>query len=254
MLPVLQLGPFALQTYPLALILAGWVALSVAARAAKRLGLDPDHVHNAGLYGFIAAVVGGRLAHVLTYWPAYRTQPLEIFGFNTTAFLLWPAIIAGLAIIGWYIYRHLLPLVTMLDAFAPGLLVGLAIAALGAFLAGRNPGSPSALPWAVDQWGVLRHPVQLYEALALLAVAALVWQMLRRGARSGAPFLAALAGYGLVIWFVEAFRAAETAATMAGGFRTAQVIGLALALAALLGCRALAPSRAATAEEPVPEM
>lgn len=254
MLPVLQLGPFALQTYPLALILAGWVALSVSARAAKHLGLDPDHIHNSGLYGFVAAVIGGRLAHVAVYWPAYRTQPLEIFGFNTTAFLLWPAIIAGLAVVGWYIYRHRLPLVTMLDAFAPGLLVGLAIAAFGAFLAGRNPGALSSLPWAVNQWGVLRHPVQLYEALALLAVAALVWRMLRRGARSGAPFLAALAGYGLVIWFVEAFRAAETAGTMAGGFRTAQVIGLALALVALFGFRALATSSAAAAEEPAPEI
>jgi phosphatidylglycerol---prolipoprotein diacylglyceryl transferase len=141
----------------------------------------------------------------------------------------------------------------MLDAFAPGLLVGLAIAAFGAFLAGRNPGAPSSLPWAVAQWGILRHPVQLYEALALLAVTALVWRMLRRGARAGAPFLAALVGYGLVTWLVEAFRAAETAATMLGGLRTAQVLGLLLALAALVGFRALATETDSLPEQPAPE-
>mgnify|MGYP001046629494 CR=1 FL=1 len=87
MLPVLQLGPFAVQTYPLALVLAGWLALAMGARAAKWLGLDGDHVYNAGLYGLLAGVIVGRLAHVLAFWPAYRSQPLEIFGFNTTAFL-----------------------------------------------------------------------------------------------------------------------------------------------------------------------
>jgi phosphatidylglycerol:prolipoprotein diacylglycerol transferase len=252
MLTTLQLGPFVLPTYPLALILAGWLTLAVAARAAKHLGLDPDHLYNAGLYGFIAAVIGGRLAHVLVYWQAYRAQPLEIFGFNTTAFLLWPAVIAGLFVAGLYIYRRRLPLMLMLDAFAPGLLVGLAVAAAGAFLAGRNPGAASTLPWAVEQWGIRRHPVQLYEALALLAVAALVWSMIRRGARSGTPFLAALAGYGLAIWLVEAFRAAEATATVFGGFRAGQVLGLLLALVALVGFRSLQPPANARAEEPAP--
>lgn len=251
MLTTLQLGPFVLPTYPLALILAGWLTLAVAARAAKRLGIDPDHLYNAGLYGFIAAVIGGRLAHVAVYWQAYRTQPLEIFGFNTTAFLLWPAVLAGLAVVGFYIYRRRLPLMVMLDAFAPGLLVGLSVAAVGAFLAGRNPGAASALPWAVEQWGVRRHPAQLYEAFALLLVAALVWSMIRRGARPGTPFLAALAGYGLIVWFVEAFRAPELTATMAGGLRAGQVAGLALALIALVAFRYLAgPQRAEADESP----
>ena len=104
MLPVLQLGPFAIQTYPLALVLAGWLALAVGARAAKWLGLDGDHIYNAGLYGLLAGIIAGRLAHVLAFWPAYRSQPLEIFGFNTTAFLLWPAICGAVAVAGWYIY------------------------------------------------------------------------------------------------------------------------------------------------------
>jgi phosphatidylglycerol:prolipoprotein diacylglycerol transferase len=253
MLPVFQLGPLALPTYPLALILAGWVALSVAGRAAKRLGVDPDHIYNAGLYGFIAAVIGGRLAHVVAYWSAYRSQPLEIFGFNTTAFLLWPAILAGLAVAGWYVYRRRLPLAPMLDALAPGLLVGLAIASTGAFLAGRNPGAESSLPWAIEQWGLRRHPVQLYEAVALLAVAAVVWNMIGRGARQGAPFLCALAGWGLVTWFVEAFRATELAATMAGGIRLMQVIGLVIALAALLGFRALASTPDSLPDQSAPD-
>lgn len=239
MLPVLQIGPFAVQTYPLALVLAGWVALAVGARAARWLGLDGDHIYNAGLYGLLAGVIVGRFAHVLVFWPAYRSQPLEIFGFNTTAFLLWPGILAAVAVAGWYIYRRQLPLTAMLDAFAPGLLCGLAAAAIGALLTGRNPGAAANVPWSVNLWGVERHPVQIYEAIALLMAAAYVLHLIRQGSRGGAPALTALLGYGLTLWFLEAFRSTEVTTTVLVGLRLGQVLGLALAVLALVGLRYL---------------
>lgn len=243
MLPVLQIGPLAIQTYPLALLLAGWLALSVSGRAARRLGMEDDHVYNAGLYALIASVIAARFGHVIVYWQAYRTQPLEIFGFNTQAFLFWPGLIAAFAMGGWYIRRHRLPLVRFLDALAPGLLVGLALAAVGALLAGRAPGAAAELPWSVNLWGVRRHPGQLYEAAALLGSAAIVIAMIRRGGPAGMPALVALLGYGLTRWLLEPFRAESV--TILGGVRLAQVVGLGLALIALVALRKLAkPSSA----------
>jgi len=247
MLPVLQLGPFAIQTHPLALLLAGWLGLTVAGKAAKRLGLDEDHVYNAGLYALIAGVVAARFAHVIVYWQAYRTQPLEIFGFNTQAFVLWPGLVAALAVGGWYVYRHKLPLLRFLDALAPGLLTGVAVASAGALLTGRTPGAPAELPWSVNLWGVRRHPSQIYEALALLGVTVLVLQMIRRGSAPGMPFLTALLGYGLVRWLLEPFHAES--ALLPGGLRTAQVVGLVLALLALWGIRRLLSGRAGNVSE-----
>jgi phosphatidylglycerol---prolipoprotein diacylglyceryl transferase len=240
MLPVLQIGPLAIQTYPLALVVAGWVALAIGARAARQMGINGDHVYNAGLYGLVGGVLAARLAHVIAFWPAYRSQPLEIVGFNTTAFLLWPGVIAGLAVAGWYIYRRRLPLITMLDALAPGLLVGLAIAAVGALLTGRNPGAPADLPWSIMLWGVRRHPVQLYEALGLLAVGLFVLDVIRGGSRRGVPALIALLGWGLVEWLVEAFRSPEVTSTLLGGLRLGQVVGLVAAIVALIALRYLA--------------
>ncbi len=242
MLPVLQIGPLSLPTYPLALLLAGWIALEVGARVARRLGVDGDHVYNAGLYGLVAGVVAARLGHVIAYWPAYRSQPLEIFGFNTGAFMLWPGVIAALAVAGWYIYRRRLSFAKMLDAIAPGLLTGVSVAMIGALLAGRAYGAPTDLPWAVHLWGVTRHPSQAYEAFAALAVAGLTLRMIRQGSRSGAAALIALAGYGLSRWLLEPFRAAEVSPLILGGLRAAQVWGLAVALGALAGLRALARS------------
>jgi phosphatidylglycerol:prolipoprotein diacylglycerol transferase len=240
-LPILQLGPLAIPVYPLALLLAVWAALAVGAWAARRTGLDGDHLYNAGLYGLVAGLVAARLGHVIAYWSAYRTQLLEIFGFNTRAFLFWPGMIAALAVAGWYVYRHRLSLVKVLDALAPGVLVGIAIVDLGALLAGLNPGAPAHLPWAVSLWGVARHPSQAYEALAVLAVTGLVIWMIVRGSRPAAAAVVALCGYGLSRWLLEPFRAES--ATILGGLRLAQLLGLAAALIGLWGLGRLAPRK-----------
>ncbi len=220
-------------------MLAGWLALAIGARTARRVGLDGDHIYNAGLYGLVAGVLAARFAHVVAFWPAYRSQPLEIFGFNTTAFLLWPGVIAALIVAGWYLYRRRLLLAPVLDAFAPGLLIGLAIAAIGALLTGRNPGAPADLPWSVILWGVRRHPVQIYEALGLLAVAVFGLRGVRSEGAAGASFLTAALGGGLVEWLVEAFRSPDVSPVLFGGLRLIQVLGLAAALLALLGLRYL---------------
>ena len=242
MLPVIQLGPLSLPTGPLALLLAVWAALAVGAWAARREGLNGDDIYNAGLNGLVAGLVAARLAHVIVYWDAYRTQLLEIFGFNQRAFLLWPGVIVALAVAGWYVYRHRLPLVKVLDAIAPGVLVGIAIVDVAALLTGRNAGlpAPQGVPWAVSLWGVPRHPVQLYEALTALAVAGLALWMIARGSRPGSAALVALCGYGLSRWLLEPFRAPEASVTILGGLRLAQVVGLALAVVALWGLGRLA--------------
>ena len=200
MLPVIQLGPLSLPTGPLALLLAVWAALAVGAWAARREGLNGDDIYNAGLYGLVAGLVAARLAHVIVYWDAYRTQLLEIFGFNQRAFLLWPGVIVALAVAGWYVYGHRLPLVKMLrTAIAPGVLVGIAMANVATLLTGRTARSAGAARRALGGEPVGRawlYPVQLYEALATLAVAGLALWMIARGSRPGAAALVALCGWG----------------------------------------------------------
>jgi len=235
MLPILQIGSLAIPTYPLALVLAGWVGLEVGSRVAARLGLDGDHIYNAGLYALLVGLIASRLGHVIAFWPAYRTQPLEIVGLNTRALLLWPGVAAGLIVAAWYVHRRKLPWAAMLDAAAAGALAAIAVASLGEFLGGQNVGAAANAPWAVSFWGVKRHPVQIYEALAAVAVLAATLSALRLPAGPGtATWLAAL-GYGLSRWLLEPFRAES--ATVLNGVRAWQAAGLALALIALWGLR-----------------
>jgi phosphatidylglycerol---prolipoprotein diacylglyceryl transferase len=82
--------------------------------------------------------------------------------------------------------------------FAAPLAGAIAVGRLGCFLSGtedRTFGTPTRLPWGHDFGdGILRHPVQLYEAIAMLLFLAAFLVLLRAGIR-----IATRAGFHLFI-------------------------------------------------------
>ena len=85
--------------------------------------------------------------------------------------------------------------------FVAPLAVGIAIGRLGCFFAGLPDytyGTATLLPWGVDFGdGIMRHPVQLYESLAMLAFLAVYL----RGLARGAPLLVQQGFYVFVGWY-----------------------------------------------------
>jgi phosphatidylglycerol:prolipoprotein diacylglycerol transferase len=239
MAPYLSIFGFSIQAYPLFLLIAVMAGLWLAARQARRLGLDADHVYNLGFYTLLATLVGARLAFVIGNWSAYRDAPLSALSPTTTAFA-WPegAVFGAIvAVIYWLRYR--LPVGLTLDAIAPGLALAMAIERLGAFLGGVNFGEPTGLPWGVFMWGEVRHPAQIYEMLALLVIlAVLLWQQdrrpfgkLRTMPFDGFTFVLFVALYAGSRLFLEAFRA--DAALISGGLRAVQLVALGVLLIAV---------------------
>ena len=231
MLPTISIGPISLPTYPLVLLLGYFLGLWFAARVATRRGIDPDHLYNMGFYGLIAALVGGRLGHVILYFPAYAADPLSVLSPNFTAIQPAFAAIAALAVVIWYQRKYDMPVPALLDALAGGGLVLLAAMALADGLNGRHFGEPSMAPWAIYQWNVARHPVQYYELLGILAVLTGFWALLPR-LKPGFAALFALAGYAAVRLLVDAFRAEPL--LVGEGFRLSQIVAWIILLLALL--------------------
>jgi phosphatidylglycerol:prolipoprotein diacylglycerol transferase len=68
------------------------------------------------------------------------------------------------------------------DAIAFPLAIAVAIGRWGCFFNGCCFGTETHVPWAVDFGdGRPRHPTQIYESLFHLAMAIVLWQLLRRG-------------------------------------------------------------------------
>jgi phosphatidylglycerol:prolipoprotein diacylglycerol transferase len=127
----------------------------------------------------------------------------------------------------------------LLDALAPGALVGFGIGRVGCFLGGCCFGRPTTLPWGVvlpELGPPARHPVQLYEAAAVLA---LCFWLTRREPPLGTTARCAMIGYGLVRIVLECVRDPAATDLVGGGPLTvAQVCGVGLVLGGLVMCAA----------------
>jgi phosphatidylglycerol:prolipoprotein diacylglycerol transferase len=165
MYPTLLIGTVAIPTYPLLMLLALWAGLWLAAWRAARLGLDGDHIYNAGLYGLITGIIGARLWFVLSHWENYADNLSQALSLSRSALSVPEGlIIAGLAAL-IYLQRNNVPLGDFVDAAAPGIALTVIIGNTGALLGGQNLGLPTTLPWGIEMSGTVRHPFPLYHAL-----------------------------------------------------------------------------------------
>lgn len=229
MLPIIRIGPIAVQASIIAIIAAMWVGATVAERQAMRRGLRGDDVWNLVSLGAMVTLVAARLIYVAQNFAAYASDPIQIFSpAPGTLALGYGTILGTLAAYG-YVQRRGIPLARLLDSIVPGALVALAIFSVGQFLSGDAYGMPSNLPWAVYVWGEARHPVQLYGAAGALVG----WFVLTR-VRTGRDGMVATIG---VIWYsaarlvVDAFRG--EAIILPNGFRVSQLVALAVLVIAL---------------------
>jgi phosphatidylglycerol:prolipoprotein diacylglycerol transferase len=129
-----------------------------------------------------------------------------------------------------YLRRKGIPLAYIADASAVGAVGGLLIWQIRQFLIGLDYGAPTGMPWGLNQWGVMRHPVQLYGAVVLAAILWFLWRYVN-AAMPGEPFWLAVALLGLETLLLDVFRADPD--TTWGGIRIGQVIALATLVAAL---------------------
>lgn len=237
MYPLVQIGPFNLSSGGLlllfAVLLANWLMHWVARkRGDETLADQADRVSYAALIG---AVVGARLWYGLFNLDLYGRTPRLFWAVQVNDFA-WPGALLGGMLAGWLWCRwRRLDAQALADCAALALPPAQALASVGQLLSGGALGLPTTLPWGVPLLGTMRHPTQIYFALAaLLSFGALVW-LARQHPPSGALAMAYLGLQGVSLLLVEALRADSL--LLPGGIRAAQVFGLALLLTALLWAR-----------------
>ena len=188
------------------LVAAGFlVAMSMAARAAERSGLDREKVLDLSFGILIAAMVGSRVLFIIVNWGEYAHDLLGIFQFWKGGLVFYGGFIGAVLFSLWYMRRNGMPFLQYADALGPTVAIGQALGRLGCFAAGccwggacdvhypfaaRFPpeslayqsqvatqaitaGAPSTIPI---------HPTQLYEALgcALIFLFLTYWRSRKR--------------------------------------------------------------------------
>jgi phosphatidylglycerol:prolipoprotein diacylglycerol transferase len=230
MYPTLPFGPLSLPTGPVLALLAVVLALDVAGRYGRRMGIHPDDLWNVGLIALAAGLIVARLWNVFQFWPIYRSEPLLIVSLRPSGFALGPGVIA--AGLGGYLYllRRALDPVRVGAALAVGGLAGGIILSIAGHATGAILGIPAEVPWALPYFGEPRHPVGLYRAVGLAVVCLAIW-LAADVRRPGRVILLAVLGYSLVRLVSDAYVESEA---LIGSFRQSQVAALLAALAASL--------------------
>jgi phosphatidylglycerol:prolipoprotein diacylglycerol transferase len=152
---------------------AFWIAMAVALRRARRGGLEPEFVFKMGVLSTLAGVIGGKLVYVSQNPGA---SPLDF----RRGFILVGGLIAAIATAIFYSLGRGKNLLVVGDVADPCILLGIAIGRLGCFAVGCCYGRAAHLPLGLE-----RHPTQLYESAACLAIFGFLSWLFYRNPRVG---------------------------------------------------------------------
>jgi phosphatidylglycerol:prolipoprotein diacylglycerol transferase len=199
--------PLAVPVHTYGILVAGGflVAMSMAARAAERAGLDKEKVLDLSFGILVAAMIGSRVLFIIVNWDEYTHDLVGIFEFWKGGLVFYGGFIGAVLFSIWYMRRHRMEFLPYADALAPTVAIGQALGRLGCFSAGCCWGEacdahyalaarfpPESLAYQsqasnhIITPGALStipiHPTQLYEALgtALIFLFLTYWRSRKR--------------------------------------------------------------------------
>ena len=140
------IGPIPIRLYGLMIGLGFIIGITLAARQAKKEGVNTDRVLDLGVYMLLMAIVGSRLLFVLTNLREFADKPLEAFAIWKGGLVFYGGVLAAVPVGIWYVKRHGLPVWKTADIMAPSVAIGQVFGRLGCFFAGCCYGAPCSGP------------------------------------------------------------------------------------------------------------
>ena len=237
MFPILQIGPLAIQVPGLLLLAGLWIGLSLSERLlleGKQRMMQPQDISNIALLSLAAGAIGARLGYALRFPSAFSLNPVDLISLSPALLDPWFGLLAGFIAATAYSQRKRLPARLLLDVFTPLMATLTAALFLGNLASGNDYGLPTNLPWAINLFGALRHPAQIYDFVLALLALALLW--VRRPdylLGDGKLFLTFLAITSASRLLLDAFHASSP--TVLDGWRVIQIVAwVALAISLIL--------------------
>ncbi len=202
---LLSLGPVTIYSFSVFLVLSWFLFSFLFWRNLRSGGTEEDRIFDLTFYATIVAFIFARAGFVLTHWELFSDTWLKIIALWVTPGLsLYGGVLGGVATLVYMSRTTKVRLGLVLDALAHALPWALIIGLIGAFLEGTLVGKISEVPWAlrIDGLPGRRHPVALYEIIALILLLPLQFVWAKKALRDKKPF-------GVVgVWFFLALSSA----------------------------------------------
>lgn len=201
---VVRLGPVRLPVYGLFAAVGLIVALWLSSKTAKLVGLAPEPVWDAGLFGVVAAFVISRLLLIGGDVRAFLHVPVALLAMPS--FTYGGMALTALAVLAYLRWKRL-PLLKIAAAWAPCAAALAAMLSLGRFFEGTDLGMPTSLPWGTVVPGSagLMHlqPVAIYGAIASGLLVVVLMGLLQRRLWAGSVAGVALLAGGVASFLLD---------------------------------------------------
>jgi phosphatidylglycerol:prolipoprotein diacylglycerol transferase len=256
----IQIGPIPVFWYGICYAVGLAAAYIVMVGQAKRLKLDPVVISNGMIIVAVAALIGGRLYHVIDQFyacppafpdgPCYSQNLLKIVLPPYSGLGVYGGLITGTIAFIVYVRYQRLELWSWADVVAPGLFTMQAIGRWGNFFNQELYGPPTNLPWGIaidcahrvaaypcDGFPLATthfQPLFLYESVSGLLGLGMLILLTKRAPgwlRRGDLLLIFFVWYGIVRFLLEFLR---TGNWRLDGIPTAQLFSVLFAGVSLL--------------------
>lgn len=181
MFPVIQVGPLAIQSSWLILLVSFYLTTVIIEKAAKTENMEEGKVDNVILFSTAAGLLGARFGFVLQHLDLFADNWGSIFSINGSMLDLPSGLLFAIITGAVLLQKYNIPLLNFLDTVSWGACLFFTGVLLSAFASGNYPGTATDLPWGMEFAGAVRHPVQIYEVALIVGLLAVLWFLKRKG-------------------------------------------------------------------------
>jgi 2-amino-4-hydroxy-6-hydroxymethyldihydropteridine diphosphokinase len=212
MFPMINVGPVAIQAVGFILLISFFIGTWLTGKMAENLGTNAQSIENSIFYGLLTGILSARIGFMLINPSVFINNPLSLLSLTPSMLDTSFGILVGILTAIILAQKKHLPLWPTLDTLTPLILLIFLGVHLANYANGNAYGRPTELPWGIQLWNAVRHPVQLYAVLlgTVLLCGLLIktrWLKSTGFRQSGVLFNLVLADIAMITLFTRAFSA-----------------------------------------------
>jgi len=226
-----------IYTYSVCIVLGTWIASLYTKWSAKNeLGII-DISNNFFYLVFIAGFIGGKVFFYLERPLFFWNNPNLLLHNFSGGFVFYGSFITIIPFVIWYLKKHKIPILPMLDILAITTTIVHSIGRFGCFFAGCCYGKPTNSIFGLvfpKTNNITVHPSQLYEIIGIGIIMIILFRMKKNKLFHGQIFLSYITLYAIIRGFLELFRGDNRGFVIPDILSHSQFIALLILVASLI--------------------
>lgn len=226
-----------------------------------------DRIGDITMIAAISGVFGAKVFALIEDLPAFFADPIGTF-ISGSGLAIYGGLIVGFFSVAYYLRRKKIPIIQVVDAVAPALIIAYGVGRLGCHFSGDGDWGIAAAAqpswWFLPDWlwaydypqnvlneGVLIegctdnychrldpkvYPTPLYESIMAFAIGGLLWGVRKRLTIPGILFSIYLMLNGVERFFIEKIRVNEDYQVLGATLTQAEIISILLFLVGAITC------------------